>query len=799
MEKLLGHLILRMLLMNTVNGISDNSDVGNDFNILTFAGIEDTKLNELGTGEYLRHLYTEDNYLLLGGRSFLYNVSTATMQLNVAYRWVNDFGVGTICNDSHHLAYDGDCFNYVMSASKENDTRFVVCTAAGVESVCKLLRYESNVWMLIPSTEADVQSIYPEYITPWLYAPPWQWTRRLIHNTAEGVEYALSMRLDRGFINGFFHFIRSTTGDKKGMLTPSTNEYIARDINNFMFTPNFGGIFDTAEHVYVLYSEPAVESFESIETERSQYSRIARVCKNDDGESARAFYFSSFFKARILCGPKSKTLGQTSNRVKPSEGYYQTYLDVIQDISEVRNSSVATRRTFFALFTTQRGGLDGSAICEYGIEDIEKYFAANRLVNGSGFVDQENPTECVPDTLSMTQSEKEIRKFHWLANTVRSIDNDVVFFMKDIRMTRMVTDWQVTAADGNKYDVIFTSTEDGRLFKLVKYQTNSKEKRSYHIVEEMQVFDNLRVQQLTLITDDLGGRYLIMNSFADVKRVPVERCHQYVTCSRCLASRDPYCAWSEQLAKCVPTTHKIGDKKANIVNGTDNICDPPPSTTITYVMSTTPSMTSIQTTTTGTSITTPSETSSQTTSTSSTTTTPSVTSTQTTNTSSTITTPSVTSTQTTTTSSTTTTPSVTSTLTTTTSSPTTTQSVTSTQTTMASTSTTTTPYMTSTQTTKTGTSMKTPSVTSTQTTTSNPSDDAAKSCVYDQLLYPLIVIAACAFCACVVAFGYQFSKRKSERNLVEPHHENLTSNKHSNMRRRQVLSATGSSYGNPHP
>ena len=132
MEKLLGHLILRILLMNTVNGISDNSDVGNDFNILTFAGIEDTKLNELGTGEYLRHLYTGDNYLLLGGRSFLYNISTATMQLNVAYRWVNDFGVGTICNDSHHLAYDGDCFNYVMSASKENDTRFVICTAAEI-------------------------------------------------------------------------------------------------------------------------------------------------------------------------------------------------------------------------------------------------------------------------------------------------------------------------------------------------------------------------------------------------------------------------------------------------------------------------------------------------------------------------------------------------------------------------------------------------------------------------------------------------------------------------------------------
>ena len=566
--------ILLTLKMGIAFGIS------NDSNILTFIGIEDAAMHDagcsskdLGTGEYLRHLYTGHNYLLMGGRSFLYNVSSATMQLNTVYKWVNEFGVGTICNDSHHVVYDEDCFNYVMSASYKNETRFVICAAAGVEPVCKLLSYE-NAWMLIPPTEENVQSTYPEYITPWLYAPPWQWVRRLIHNTSEGVEYALSMRLDRGSINGFFHFIRSTTSDKKGLITPSTNEYIARDINNFMLTPNFGGIFDTAEHVYVLYSEPAVESFESIDTERSQYSRIARVCKNDDGELASAFYFSSFFKARILCGPKSKTFGQTPNRVKPSEGYYQTYLDVIEDISAVHNSSVADHKIFLALFTTQRGGLDGSAICAYSVEDIENNFATNRLVNGSGFVVQENPTECVPDTLSMTEWEKEIRKFHWLANPVRAIDNDVIFFMKDIRMTRMETDWQVTAADGNKYDVIFASTEDGRLLKLVKFRANANEKESYHIVEEIQVFDNLRVQQLTLITDELGGRFLIMSSFADVKRVPVERCHQYVTRSSCISSRDPYCAWSEKLALCVSTTRESGDKKANIKNGTDSISNP---------------------------------------------------------------------------------------------------------------------------------------------------------------------------------------------------------------------------------
>lgn len=101
------------------------------------------------------------------------------------------------------------------------------------------------------------------------------------------------------------------------------------DPENRMLSPKFSGSYDTDEHVYFLYSEPAVETFYSTDTLKAQYSRIGRVCKNDNGEREGAFMFTSFFKTRMLCGPKSDTYGEVVDKVKKYDGYYQTFIDVI--------------------------------------------------------------------------------------------------------------------------------------------------------------------------------------------------------------------------------------------------------------------------------------------------------------------------------------------------------------------------------------------------------------------------------------------------------------------------------------
>lgn len=539
-----------------------------------FSGIEDTEDSKIGSDEYLRHLYTGDNFLLIGGRSYLYNISSSTMEVYNAHKWANSIGEGNICNESHRQVYNDDCFNYVMSADKKNDELFVICTAAGVEPLCKLMEFENNNWVL-KSTNVEV-STYPEYVTLWFYAPPWQWTRRIILNSSEGVDYGMSMRVNHGSIEGFYHFIRSATFTKGGLLTPSTGDFIASDSNNRKLSPLYSGMYDTDDHVYFLYSEPAIETFSLADAFRAQYSRIARVCKNDEGEREGSYYFSSFFKTRILCGPKSGTLGQIPSAVKNYEGFYQPYIDVIVDITQPHISSIEEandEKVFLALFSTPKGALSGSAICAYKLSDIDNNFANNKVVNGTGFVDQEDPTKCVNDSQSMTQAEKDIRAHHRLAEPVLALDNDALFFIDDLKFTMIEVDWQVAAADGKKYDIIFVSTYDGKILKLVKYKESAEHKERYHIVEKREVSTNRdKIHELSLITDELGRKNLIASSYAQVKRVPVEICYQYTTCEKCFGLRDPYCGWSAALNQCVSITHSAEDKKSNIFSGTDSIC-----------------------------------------------------------------------------------------------------------------------------------------------------------------------------------------------------------------------------------
>lgn len=532
-----------------------------------FSGIQDP---EVGPKEYLRHLYTGDNYVLIGGRSYLYNVSLPYMQLNKAHQWINGDREGNMCRDQHYSVYDWDCYNYVMSAVKKTDDLFVICADAGVESLCKRMNFEGNDWVLT-STNIDV-SDYPEYVTPWLYAPPWQWTQNVIHKSAEGVDYGMTMTLARGYIIDNYYIVRSATSSRKGLLTKK--EFIATDGENKQLSPSYSGMFDTDVHVYLLHNEPATETFTSTDTERAQYSRIGRVCKNDNGETEESYYFTSFFKTRILCGLKSETFGQRKSVLKEYEGYYQTYIDVIQDNSQPHVPSHAGadgEKIIFALFSTPKGAPIRSAICSYRLSDIETSFITNKVVNGTNIVQQDDPTKCVIDSYNMTQTEKDIRKLPRLAKPVRAVDNDVMLFEEDLRMTRMVVDWHVESADGKRYDVIFVATDDGRLLKLAMFKYGSEDKARYHIIHDSDIFYNLPIHQLKITTDELGKKHLLLSSFADVKIVPIERCHHYTTCQLCITMRDPYCGWSADLGQCVSITDSVSDMKADIEGGWEDV------------------------------------------------------------------------------------------------------------------------------------------------------------------------------------------------------------------------------------
>lgn len=82
----------------------------------------------------------------------------------------------------------------------------------------------------------------------------------------------------------------------------------------------------------------------------------------------------------------------------------------------------------------------------------------------------------------------------------------------------------------------------------------------YHKVEERDVFPGKIIQEMKMIVDSSGKKHLILNTFHNIKRVAVEKCHRYKSCDECMAVRDPYCSWSVNAISCVSTSHSAKDK-----------------------------------------------------------------------------------------------------------------------------------------------------------------------------------------------------------------------------------------------
>lgn len=84
------------------------------------------------------------------------------------------------------------------------------------------------------------------------------------------------------------------------------------------------GIFESDDHVFVAYSEPALETIGVSHTEKRSFSRIARVCKNDRGLGKdHSSFFATLYKARIVCGNEKIPTSFYSQGV----GGFAIYLD----------------------------------------------------------------------------------------------------------------------------------------------------------------------------------------------------------------------------------------------------------------------------------------------------------------------------------------------------------------------------------------------------------------------------------------------------------------------------------------
>ena len=116
--------------------------------------------------------------------------------------------------------------------------------------------------------------------------------------------------------------------------------------------PDFVASFETDRFVYFLFRETAVEH---TNCGKAVYSRMARVCKNDEGgKIVLKDNWTTFLKARLNCSVP---------------GDYPFYFDHIQSAAYLAEEAVV-----YATFTTGASDIAGSAVCSFNMSAVEHAF-----------------------------------------------------------------------------------------------------------------------------------------------------------------------------------------------------------------------------------------------------------------------------------------------------------------------------------------------------------------------------------------------------------------------------------------
>ncbi|XP_033889309.1 semaphorin-3D-like [Acipenser ruthenus] len=297
------------------------------------------------------------------------------------------------------------------------------------------------------------------------------------------------------------------------------------------------------DKIYFFFRET---SRESSVFDKTIFSRVARVCKNDvGGLRSLTNKWTTFLKARLVCSI-------------PGPDGVDTHFDELQDMfllstKDERNPIV------YGVFTTTSSIFKGSAVCVYRMADIRAVFNGpyahkegpdHRWVEYEGKIPYPRPGTCPS------------RTYDPLIKTTKDFPDDVISFIKYHPMmyrpvypmtakpvfTRINVDYQLTqivvdrvGAEDGQYDVMFLGTDVGTVLKVVSV-TKENWVTEEVVLEELQVF---KVPS-PILNMEMSSKQqqLFIGSRDGLAQLSLHRCDIYgKVCAECCLARDPYCAW----------------------------------------------------------------------------------------------------------------------------------------------------------------------------------------------------------------------------------------------------------------
>ncbi|XP_034554463.1 sema domain, transmembrane domain (TM), and cytoplasmic domain, (semaphorin) 6E isoform X2 [Notolabrus celidotus] len=315
--------------------------------------------------------------------------------------------------------------------------------------------------------------------------------------------------------------------------------------------PHFLHAIEYGNYVYFFFSEIAVEY---TTLGKVVFSRVARVCKNDNGGSPRVLerYWTSFLKARLNCSV-------------PGDSFF--YFDVLQSLTNVLQ--INHRPAVLGVFTTQANSITGSAVCAFYMDDIEKAFSGKfkeqknsesawtpvleeqvpkprpGCCAGEGSAAAYKSSTTFPDeTLTF------IKSYPLMDESVPSV-NDRPYFTRTtsrFKLTQIAVD--TSAGPYKNYTVVFLGSDNGHVLKILASTEGANASFNTQVLEDIDVYNpnkcNVRGEDRRVLGLELDrDHHALFVAFSGcVIRVPLSRCSDYSSCKKsCLSSRDPYCIW----------------------------------------------------------------------------------------------------------------------------------------------------------------------------------------------------------------------------------------------------------------
>ncbi|KRT86753.1 hypothetical protein AMK59_1568 [Oryctes borbonicus] len=214
----------------------------------------------------------------------------------------------------------------------------------------------------------------------------------------------------------------------------------------------------------------------------------------------------------------------------------------------------------YGTLTTPSNAIGGSAICAYSMRDIiaafEGTFKHQETMNSNWLpipedkLPEERPGKCVRDSRVLPENIVNFVKTHSLMeNAVPALFGKPILIRvsQEYRFTAVAVEPQVETLSGDKYDVLYVGTDDGRVLKVVNIVTASQTK-AIVLSENVILPNNAPVKQLKVVLGSSGN--IIVVGRDEVRLANLNHCSQMLTCKDCLTLQDPHCAWDYHNAVC---------------------------------------------------------------------------------------------------------------------------------------------------------------------------------------------------------------------------------------------------------